>query len=56
MNTQIKECFETARKEEEKGKKHKGLLVVEPSLRNAEEYLEKAKDGLKYCELYKNAG
>ncbi len=56
MTTQIKECFETARKEEEKGKKHKGLLVVEPSLKNAEEYLDKAKDGLKYCEMYKNVG
>jgi uncharacterized protein (UPF0332 family) len=56
MSIKIKECFESARKEEEKGKKHKGLLIVEPSLKKAEEYLDKARDSLRFCEIYKNAG
>ena len=48
MNTKIKECFESARKDEEKGKKHKGLLIVEPSLKKAEDYLDKARDSLRF--------
>ena len=31
MSKEISECFESARKDEEKGKKHKGLLIAEPS-------------------------
>lgn len=56
MSTKIRECFESARKDEEKGKKHKGLLIVEPSPKRAEEYLDKARDSLRFCEIYKNAG
>ena len=56
MSTKIRECFESAKKDEERGKKHKGLLIVEPSLKKAEEYLDKARDGLRFCEIYKNAG
>src|SRR3989344_4935134 len=56
MNVKIKECFESARKDESKGKKHKGLLIAEPSLKKAEEYLDKARDSLRFCEIYKNAG
>jgi len=56
MNTDIKECFETAKKEEEKGKKHKGLLIIEPSIKKAEGYLDKARDSLRYCKIYKDAG
>lgn len=56
MSKEIKECFELARREEQKGKKHKGLLVVEPSMEKAKEYLDKARDSIKFCELYKNAG
>ena len=56
MSKEIRECFESARKDEEKEKKHKGLLVVEPSLKKAEEYLDKARDSLRFCEIYKNAG
>ncbi len=53
---ECKECFELAKKEEEKGKKHKGLLAVEPSIEKAKEYLEKARDSLKFCEIYKKMG
>ncbi len=56
MSTKIRECFESARKDEEKGKKHKGLLIVEPSLRKSEEYLDKARDSLRFCEIYKKSG
>ncbi|MDP3027479.1 MAG: hypothetical protein Q8N63_07250 [Nanoarchaeota archaeon] len=56
MSKEVRECFESARKDEEKGKKHKGLLIVEPSLKKAEEYLDKARDSLRFCELYKNIG
>jgi len=56
MSKEIRECFELAKKEEQKGKKHKGLLIVEPSLKKAEEYLDKARDSLRFCEIFKNAG
>ena len=56
MSKEIKECFESARKDEEKGKKHKGLLIVEPSLKKAEGYLDKARDSLRFCEICKNIG
>lgn len=56
MSKEIRECFDSARKDEQKGKKHKGLLIVEPSLKKAEEYLDKARDSLRFCEIYKNAG
>ena len=56
MSKEVKGCFESARKDEEKGKKHKGLLIVEPSPKKAEEYLDKARDSLRFCELCKNIG
>ena len=56
MNEQVKECFETAIKEEKKGKKHKGLLIIEPSVEKAKEYLDRARDSLKLCDIYKEAG
>lgn len=56
MTEEMRECFESARKDEQKGKKHKGLLIVEPSLKKAEEYLDKARDSLRFCEIYKNSG
>ena len=56
MSKEIKGCFESARKDEEKGKKHKGLLVAAPSIGKAKEYLDKAKDTLRFCEMYKEVG
>ena len=49
----LKECFSNAKKDEDKGKKHKGLLIVEPDNRKAEEYIKKAKKNLEICEVYK---
>src|SRR3989344_7693076 len=56
MSKEIIECFKSARKDEKKGKKHKGLLITEPSLEKAKEYLDKARDSLKFCEMYRKAG
>jgi len=38
-----KDCFLSAKKAEEKRKKHKGLLVVKKDDKKAEEYIDKAK-------------
>ena len=47
------DCFSSARKAEEKGKKHKGLLIVKPNDKEAEQYVAKAKTNLRTCELFK---
>ncbi len=52
----LRECFKSARKEEKEGRKHKGLLIVEPNEKSAEEYIQKAKDALGWCEIYKIKG
>ena len=52
----LRECFSNALKDEKKGKKHKGLLVVKPNAKEAEEYIIKAKKNLELCRLYKEKG
>ena len=52
----LKDCFENAEKDEKEGKKHKGLLVVEPNDKSAREYIQKAKDALDWCNIYKLKG
>ncbi len=47
------DCFSSAKKDEEKGKKHKGLLFVGKDNRKAEEYIQKAKTNLEICDIYK---
>ncbi len=49
----VTRCFSDARKDEDKGKKHKGLLFTGIDERKAEEYVQKAKMNLELCELYK---
>ncbi len=49
----LKECFCSAKKAEEKNRKHKGLLVGKPDDQKAEEYIAKAKTNLKTCEVFK---
>ncbi|HIH11759.1 TPA: hypothetical protein HA241_06220 [Candidatus Woesearchaeota archaeon] len=49
----VYECFSSAKKDEEKRKKHKGLLFVGKDDKNAEEYVQKAKTNLGICDLYK---
>jgi len=39
---EVKECFSNALKEEQKGKKHKGLLIVKPDDAQAKGFLIKA--------------
>ena len=53
---EVKDCFSNALKEEQKGKKHKGLLIVKPDNAQAKEYLIKAKRNLELCDLYKQKG
>ncbi len=50
---EVKDCFSAANRDEEKGKKHKGLLVIEKDDKKAIEYLKKAEQNLEICELYK---
>lgn len=50
---EIKECFSSAKKAEEKGRKHKGLLIVKPDDKKAEQYIAKAKTNLRLCGLFK---
>ncbi len=54
MDTRLKDCFILARKNESKGKKHKGLILTQKDDKSAEEYVEKAKTNLKTCELFKS--
>jgi hypothetical protein len=56
IEKQLKECFKTAKKNEEKGVKHKGLLVIKSNKEEAKQYLEKARQELLLCELYKTRG
>lgn len=49
----VYECFSNAKKDEEKGRKHKGLLFVGKDNKKAEEYIQKAKTNLGVCDLYK---
>jgi len=52
----LKECFKSAIKDEKKDRKHKGLLIVKPDNKKAEEYVNKAKINLELCGLYKIKG
>lgn len=53
IKPKIQDCFFNAKKDEEKGKKHKGLLFVGKNDREAEEYIQKAKTNLEICDIYK---
>lgn len=48
-----KNCFSSAQKAEQKGRKHKGLLIVKPDNKEAEQYIVKAKTNMRTCELFK---
>lgn len=49
----LKECFKAAERDEKAGKKHKGLLITRPDNEEAKRYIQKAKDSLELCQLYK---
>ena len=53
---EVRECFKLAIHEEQKGKKHKGLLFLKPDDNKAKAYLEKAKTNLRLCDLFKENG
>ena len=52
----LKDCFKNAENDEKEGRKHKGLLITEPNDKSAKEYIQKAKDALGWCEIYKIKG
>ncbi len=56
MKNEVKDCFDSAIKDEKKGKKHKGLLIAMPDNKKAEDYLNKAKKNLEFCDLCKEKG
>ncbi len=54
MNVEkVKDCFIFAKQYDKKGKKHKGLLIVQKDDKKAEDYIKKAKANLEICEMYK---
>ncbi len=52
----VRDCFITAIKDEKKGKKHKGLLIITQDDKKAQEYIAKAKKNLELCDFYKEKG
>ena len=52
----VHECFATAEKDEQKGRKHKGLLFTKPDREEAKGFIVKAKKNLELCEFYKEKG
>ena len=53
---EVKDCFASAIKDENKGKKHKGLLLAKKDNKVAEDYIKKAKLNLELCDFYKQKG
>jgi uncharacterized protein (UPF0332 family) len=52
----VKECFTSAAKDEEKGRKHKGLLFTKQDREEAKGFMKKAKKNLELCSWYKEKG
>jgi uncharacterized protein (UPF0332 family) len=52
----VRDCFASAKRYKEKGRKHKGLLLVRANHEEALEYVTKAKENLQWCESYKEKG
>ncbi|MBI1969467.1 hypothetical protein HYS48_02120 [Candidatus Woesearchaeota archaeon] len=53
VSSKVRECFVSAKRDEDKGSKHKGLLFVGIDQKKAEAHIQKAKTNLEICELYK---
>lgn len=56
IQEKVHECFATAEKDEQKGRKHKGLLLVKPDREEAKGFVLKAKKNLELCQFYKEKG
>lgn len=56
MSEEVKDCFSQALKDKNKRKKHKGLLIIKPEPKLAEEYILKAKKNIELCYLLKESG
>lgn len=54
MNTkEVRECFKGAKRDDLKGMKHRGLLIIKPNQLLAEEYISKVKKNFEFCEVCK---
>lgn len=56
MTKEVKDYFTNAIKDENKGKKHKGLHLTGKDDKAAEDYIKKAKLNLELCDFYKQKG
>lgn len=56
IREKVCECFATAEKDEQKGRKHKGLLFTKPDQEEAKGFIAKAKQNLELCQFYKEKG
>jgi len=54
--SEVRDCFRSVIKDEEKGKKHKGLLIEKVNDEMAKTYIIKAKQNIQLSELYKKNG
>ena len=52
----VHDCFMTAEKDEQKGRKHKGLLLTKPDQEEAKGFITKAKKNVELCQFYKEKG
>ena len=61
MNTKelektLRECFKNAKRDENLGIKHKGLIIKKVNKEEAIEFVQKAKMNLELCDFYKEKG
>lgn len=52
----VKWCLNKAKKELQEGKKHRGLMIVDPDLKRAKEHIAKAEHNLKVTHYLKEGG
>jgi len=52
----VQECFDVAEKDEQKGRKHKGLLFTKPDRKEAQEFIRKAKKNLELSGFFRDKG
>lgn len=52
----VQDCFATAENDEQKGRKHKGILFIKPNQEEAKGFIVKAKKNLELCQFYKEKG
>lgn len=56
IQEKVSECFAAAEEDEQKGRKHKGLLFTKPNQEEAKGFIAKAKQNLELCQFFKEKG